>query len=71
VTHISKANVLSKFSSLTYSVAETGKALFKITLGFVYYQKPTCVLNVFGTFCALAGIFMYSKAKIANKLKTQ
>jgi len=66
-THIMKAFILSACSSLTYSVAETGKALFKVVLGFILYQRPTGILNVLGTLVALSGVFFYSRVKTKEK----
>ena len=65
--HIIKATILSNVSSLTYSVIENGKSLSKTILGFAVYQKPTGILNLFGTFLAVVGVFYYSQIKSENK----
>ena len=63
VTHLLKAIILSNISSLTYSVVENGKSLSKTVLGFVMYQRPTGLINLFGTFLAVIGVFYYTKVK--------
>lgn len=71
VTHIMKALILSTCTSLTYSVTETGKALFKVILGFVRYRRPTGIMNVLGTLVALTGILFYSRAELEEKEKAK
>lgn len=71
MTHLMKVLILSTCTSLTYSVAETGKALFKVILGFVHYERPTGIMNVLGTLVALSGVLFYSKAKIEEKVKME
>lgn len=69
-SHITKFLVLNLVSSLTYSVINVGKSLFKILLGFIFYTASYSITNIVGTVLAVSGVVLYNKTRAElNKVK--
>lgn len=55
--------ILGKVSAVTHSVGNCLKRVVVIVSSVIFFQTPLSPLNSFGTALALAGVFLYTRAK--------
>ncbi|KAL8109852.1 phosphoenolpyruvate/phosphate translocator 2, chloroplastic-like [Apium graveolens] len=55
--------ILHKVSAVTHAVANCVKRVVLIVASVLFFQTPVSPVNALGTTLALAGVFMYSRAK--------
>lgn len=55
--------ILHKVSAVTHAVANCVKRVVLIVASVIFFQTPVSPVNALGTTLALAGVFMYSRAK--------
>ncbi|KAJ1398234.1 Sugar phosphate transporter domain [Sesbania bispinosa] len=55
--------ILERVSPVTHSVANCVKRVVVIVSAVIFFQTPVSPINAFGTAIALAGVFLYSRAK--------
>lgn len=58
--------ILEKVSAVTHSVGNCLKRVVVIVSSVIFFQTPISPLNSFGTALALAGVFLYTRAKRLN-----
>lgn len=56
-------SILHKVSPVTHSVGNSLKRVVVIVSSIIFFQTPVSTINALGTAVALAGVFLYSKAK--------
>ncbi|KAM7252958.1 hypothetical protein ACFE04_028955 [Oxalis oulophora] len=62
--------ILQKVSPVTHSVGNCVKRVVVIVSSVIFFQTPVSPINSLGTALALAGVFLYSRAKrMTRKLK--
>lgn len=65
-------NILHKVSPVTHSVGNCLKRVAVIVSSIIFFQTPISTINALGTAMALAGVFLYSRAKrIKSTQKTE
>ncbi|KNA21865.1 hypothetical protein SOVF_039350 [Spinacia oleracea] len=64
--------ILGMVSAVTHSVGNCLKRVVVIVSSVIFFQTPISPLNSFGTALALAGVFLYTRAKrLKSKLKVE
>ncbi|WOG84128.1 hypothetical protein DCAR_0103309 [Daucus carota subsp. sativus] len=56
--------ILHKVSAVTHAVANCVKRVVLIVASVIFFRTPVSPVNALGTSLALAGVFMYSRAKL-------